>query len=161
MAEYPAGEITKGDITLSIRVDDEGHWLAEIQGKTVGYDTRAKLEAAIDRHARRAARRVEVAFVQYREGIHGIAAFKEGVATGIHGGTGHVLATWTDGSRGQVTYASDSVFLTAATEAERAKLEQLAAEVHRLREERDAILRNLRIDDLKAMVVRALDEADK
>lgn len=160
MAEYPAGEITRNGITVPIWVDDDGYWLAELGDRKSGYTTKAGLETAVARYAKRCATKVEVSFVQYRESSQGVAVFREGVATGLHGGTGNVLAEWADGGKGQITYVHDSVFLASLTEAEKAELRQLAAEMHQLREKRDAIFKGRRIDNLKSVVTQALDEAD-
>jgi len=91
---YPAGTISANGVSVPIFVSDQGRWEAEYAGRSLGFETRDKLETAIKRLTKTTTVPVAVAFVRIeKRGTAGIAK-TAGTATGIHAGNGNVLVVW-------------------------------------------------------------------
>lgn len=134
MAMWDAGTITTNGIEVPVQVDDyTGRWTAVYAGKSLSYDTRYKLTAALARLAKKTKIEVEVPVIrikEYRGYGDGNITVARGVLTGLHSGNGNVLATWI--VRGtevkeQITYESGTSYVGADTTDEQ------LAEYNRLR----------------------------
>lgn len=128
MAEYKAGTIKHAGEWFKLRVNDEGDWLTEVDGRDLKQPTRAKLLADIDRVMRLKKKLVNIPITVVESKNNGYLKLKHGVVTGIHGGTGNLMIAWdsvSGGGTGQLAistsgYSSDDVLrrLTAAEENE-------------------------------------------
>lgn len=104
MAQWEAGTITVNDVDVPVKVDDvSGKWTADFAGQHLSTDTREQLKGKLDRLTRKTKVSVEVHVIRVRVGSgisDGRTTVIRGKLTGIHGGTGNVLAAWE--VRGQV-----------------------------------------------------------
>lgn len=97
MADYEAGTAEVNGVTVPLKVDDFGKWKANYAGQTLGYDTREKLVNRLKALTKQTAAKVEVHVIRIKpyEGYGaGNLRIASGVLTGLHAGTGNVLAAW-------------------------------------------------------------------
>lgn len=102
--KWDAGTITVNDVEVPVQIDDySGEWNAEYAGRHLRAETRKQMEGKLARLTKKTKVTVEVHVIKIRkpEGwAGGGIRVTRGVLTGIHSGTGNVLAAWT--VRGQV-----------------------------------------------------------
>lgn len=128
VAEYKAGVIKHAGAWFKLRVNDDGDWLTEVDGRDLKQPTRAKLVADIDRVMRVKKKAVNIPITVVESKNNGYLKVKHGVVTGIHSGTGNLMIAWdsvSGGGNGQLTvsttgYSSDEVLrrLTPSEEQE-------------------------------------------
>lgn len=107
MTDHPAGTIISNDIEIPVTVSDlSGSWQAEYMGRRLSSETRDKLKASLDRLTKKEKVSVEIPVIRVSLPDRNTAfgngriTVTRGVLTGLHAGTGNVLAAWT--VRGQV-----------------------------------------------------------
>lgn len=159
MAVYEAGSITTNGVEVSIKVNDDGDWTAEYAGKHLSSDTRDKLKGKLARLTRGA--KVELEIPVIRTEIKGLGGdtvvVRRGVLTGVHGGTGNVLAAWM--VRGQTVkeqitgWESSSLDYVAGdtTDEELKEYAGIIRSLSELRDREDKWLRRHRIDPKKVV----------
>lgn len=125
MATHSAGTYTSNGVDLQLSVSDAtGKWSTEFAGRQWTYETLDKLKAALDRQTRKARIEVEVAairVIQYTGWGVGDATIQRGTLTGIHSGTGNVLAAWDNRGttvKEQITRTSGVTFAAGDTSDE-------------------------------------------
>lgn len=125
MSEYRAGNVKHAGEWFKLRVDDDGNWLAEVDGRDLKHPTRAKLLSDIERVMRLRKKAVHLPVTVMESKSNGHLKVKHGVVTGIHAGTGNLMVAWDIGGAGQLTigYGSGDVLrrLTASEEDELAR----------------------------------------
>lgn len=98
MAMHDAGSITVNDVEIPLQVDDyNGHWTASYAGQPLSYETRDKLVNKLKTLTKKTAAKVEVHVIRvtpYGGYGAGNLSIARGVLTGLHAGTGNVLAAW-------------------------------------------------------------------
>lgn len=102
--KWDAGTITTNGVEVPVQIDDySGEWHAEYAGQYLRTETRKQMEGKLARLTKKAKVTVEVHVIKIRQSeswTGGDIRVTRGVLTGIHSGTGNVLAAWT--VRGQV-----------------------------------------------------------
>lgn len=132
MSEYRAGNVKHAGEWFKFRVDDDGNWLAEVDGRDLKHPTRAALLKDIERVMRLKKKLVNIPITVVESKANGYIKLKHGVVTGIHAGTGNLMVSWDIGGTGQLTigYTSEDVLrrLTPGEEDELARATKEAAE---------------------------------
>lgn len=128
MSEYRAGNIKHAGEWFKFRVDDDGNWLTEMDGRDLKHLTRAALLAEIDRLMRIRKKAVNIPFTNVENKNNGYIKLKHGVVTGVHAGTGNLLVAWDDGSNGQITAGAFTEVLQRLTAREEDELARLSRE---------------------------------
>jgi hypothetical protein len=125
MAKHLSGTYTSNGVDIQLQVDDyTGKWEAEFNGRTWSYETLDKLKASLDRQTKKSRVEVEVhavKVIQYRGWGIGDTTVQRGVLTGIHSGTGNVLAAWDNRGKTvkeQITRDSGTTFVAGDTSDE-------------------------------------------
>lgn len=130
VAEYRAGIVKHAGEWFKFRVDDDGNWLAEMDGRDLKYQTRAALLSEIDRLMRIRKKAVNIPFTMVESRNNGYVRLKHGVVTGVHAGTGNLLVAWDDGSNGQIAAGTFAEVLQRLTVNEERELALLAKEAN-------------------------------
>lgn len=99
--EYPAAPLTVKGLDFEVVTDPDGNWRTRFNGMAVTAPTRGELAAAVERVIPKAAK-VAVPFVALL-GSGNDQQGRRGTAYGIHAGTGHILVTWDDGTKGSLS----------------------------------------------------------
>lgn len=97
MQDYDAGSITANEVEIPIQVDESGSWKAEYAGQHLRYDTRDKLKTRLETLTKKTKITVQVPVIrieEYKGWGTGPLSVARGELTGIHAGTGNVLAAW-------------------------------------------------------------------
>jgi len=122
MAMWDAGTITTNGIEVPVQVNDyTGRWTAEYAGKSLSYETRDKLAAALGRLTKQTKVEVAVPVIrvkEYRGYGDGNITVVRGVLTGLHSGNGNVLATWSvrgTAMKEQITHESGTSYVGSDT----------------------------------------------
>lgn len=127
MTKWDAGTITTNGVETPVQVDDySGKWHADYAGKNLSYETRDKLEAALKRLTKQTKVEVEVHVIRVRpysgwSDDGGNIVVTRGTLTGLHAGTGNVLADWTvrgQSQKEQLTRDSNIVYVGGDTSDE-------------------------------------------
>ena len=98
---YLAAPLTIKGVDFEVFTDAEGAWLTRFNGMGITAATRGELAAAVEQVMPKTAK-VAVPFVALL-GSGNDQQSRRGTAYGIHGGNGHVLVTWDDGTKGQLS----------------------------------------------------------
>lgn len=130
MAEYKTGVIKHAGAWFKLRVNDEGDWLTEMDGRDLKQPTRAKLLADIDRMMRLKKKAVNIPFTKVESKNNGHVTLKHGVVTGVHAGTGNLLVSWDDGTNGQLTVGYGSEVMRRLSLDEESALRRLTREAY-------------------------------
>lgn len=171
MTNFDAGTIEANGVTIPIKVNAQGNWLAKYDGRELTYPTREKLENSLKRLTKRAAVVVAVPVVQINRTYDG-ARGTRATATGIHGANGNVLVTLHKGGRvGDVKEQVSTRFSSEAglwfggdvTDEQIAEFSRLIKVAYEAKTAVDALERRLKIDLLKAVetVVAAQSGSDE
>lgn len=148
MAKWDAGVIEANGVEVPVQVDDfSGDWTAEYAGKSLRYETREKLANRLKTLTKQTKIDVEVHVVRitpYTGWGEGKATITRGKLTGLHAGTGNVLADWTVRGKSQkeqiVSYSNrGSIYVGGDTSAEELeKYGKILSELKRLQIEKTA-----------------------
>jgi hypothetical protein len=130
VAEYKAGIIKHAGAWFKLRVNDEGDWLTEFDGRDLKQPTRAKLLADIERVMRLKKKAVNIPFTKVESKNNGYITLKHGVVTGVHAGTGNLLVSWDDGTNGQLAVGYGSEVMRRLLPHEEDELRRLVKEAH-------------------------------
>jgi hypothetical protein len=104
MTMYEAGSITKHEVEIPVRVDDQGRWHATYEGNSVDASSKSALAAQVGKLAKKATVKVEIRFTILDQRSYAAAhAVKRGTATSIHARSGQVMVRWDNGSSEQLT----------------------------------------------------------
>lgn len=166
MAKWDAGSITVNGVEVPVQVDDyNGKWAASYAGQHFSFETRAQLERKLSALTKKTKVTVEVHVIRvqgYRGWGPGNVTVTRGTLTGIHSGTGNVLAAWTvrgTVQKEQITRDSDVIYVGGDTADEALKeYNQIEKNLAVLRERRTDWLKRHKIDP-KDAVQRAIDAA--
>ena len=146
-----------------VRADANGTFMATAGGTTLHSPTYAGLRDKLLNLTAKAQVRLSVPFVLINAGPTG-DGHVSGIVTGIHGGNGNLLVTWTGGNRkgqkDQWTPGYSDVVFSEASAEEVARYREL----RRRKAEADAVLFRFTEDrkiDLQAVVKAAVEEAVK
>lgn len=164
MAKWDAGSITVNDVKVPVQADDyNGQWTAEYAGQSLSFETRAQLERKLSALTRKTKVTVEIHVIrvrEYRGWGPGDVTVTRGVLTGIHSGTGNVLAAWTvrgTVQKEQITRDSEVIYVGGDTSDEALKeYNQIEKDLAVLRERLTEWLKLHKIDP-KDAVQRAID----
>jgi hypothetical protein len=118
MSTYRAGTLTVRGVEVNIFTDDDGQWLAWLNGGAdkVTAQSRDLLKTALSRKMRAAASDVAVPFLMLTETRRETVVVRSGVATGIHSSNRNVMVTWDDdGTKGQLSGVGDGKTMTGDT----------------------------------------------
>lgn len=158
VAKYDAGEISRAGYKIRLQVDDSGNWLAEVSDRDLSKPTRELLIKEIDRVLRLEKKAVHIPITETDGRSNGYVTVRHGVATGIHSGTGAVLAAWDDGKMSQLPGGHSTSLMRRLTPEEEAELIRLTKEAYEasyaLREY--SRRREIGYNDLKKQVERTL-----
>src|ERR1700749_1504406 len=118
MAEHPAGTVTVKGIDFPVTVDDDGTWTASVANVPVTADTKAQLKERIRPRLRHVQTRVSIPFLlALRTEDQQMTGAVRCTATGIHSGTGRVLATRDDtGEQVQLEATGSHRYLSGAAD---------------------------------------------
>lgn len=114
---YPAGQITVKGMTVEVKTNDAGEWLAWPGGHSneIRSGTKEGLKAAIARHIRVSRTAVAVPFVS----VNGTTVrASQGTAYGLHATHHNVLVTWADGVKEQLNKWGGNKILDGDTDPE-------------------------------------------
>jgi hypothetical protein len=123
--EYPAAPITVKGVELEVFTDADGAWLTRFNGTTYSAASRAELAAGVARTLPKLTK-VAVPFVALI-GSGNDQQGRRGTAYGLHSGTGHILVTWDDGSKGSLSSLVTTARTTLDADADPAEWGRLHA----------------------------------
>lgn len=168
MGKWDAGVISVNDVEIPVQVDDyNGRWSAEYAGQRLSTDTRDQLRGRLDRLTKKTRTAVEVHVVRikpYAGYGPGNITIARGKLTGLHAGTGNVLAAWQirgKTEREQITGwgSSGTLYVGGDTTDEAlAEYNRLQKELEEIRVQRDAWVKAHEIKP-KDAVQRAIEAA--
>lgn len=169
MTSYDAGNTSVNKEIVPIQVTSWGEWTANYGGQTHRADTKKGLEEALKAVAAKRRVKVSVPAVKIKKTYtraDGVVLTRiTGVLTGLHAGTGNVLAVWQDGEKTEreqinASYRPDEYTVYAkegVTTEDVAEYQQLLRTLEAAREAVSEWERVNKIRSVKDAVVEAID----
>lgn len=158
MAGYSYVKLTEktiNGVTFEVSVNSDGEFKATVAGKCLKAESLKELEKQARKLCPR--KRPEIAVEATK--LMGSRGTQDVVFTGIHGGTGNVLATFDDGDKEQVELRYGSAYVRRLTPEEK----QTYATLHKANAQAEAALtefiESVTVKDLRQKVEQTFQEA--